>query len=116
MPVKACHDWFDGCTVTHPLAPLGDPRYEFDAGLHYTIPESALLLQLCTGGRSPPVECPLLGQPTTNPVSGAQGLTYDRILVGSEQPFDIQLHQVCVGAWVGVHVHVFSLALSNATE
>ena len=69
-------------------------RYEFDAGLHYTVPESAQLLQLCTGGTEPPVPCPLLGETTTNVVSGHSGLTYDRLLVGTEPPFDVQLHQV----------------------
>ncbi len=54
----------------------GSPApYVFDAGLHYTIPESSLLLQLCTGGAAPPVACDLLGEATVNPVSGKEGVS-----------------------------------------
>lgn len=43
---------------------LGKDNYKFDAGLHYTVPESGLLLQLCTGTEEPPVHMEMLGEPT----------------------------------------------------
>lgn len=42
---------------------LGKEGYSFDAGLHYVVPECGLLLQLCTGGETYPVDMDLMGEP-----------------------------------------------------
>jgi hypothetical protein len=80
------HDRTGGGTHTYDLGP--GASYTFDSGLHYAIPECGKLLQLCTGGREPPVYFDLMGEPDQ---SG--GMTYDRIFIGDERPFDIMLWQ-----------------------
>jgi len=68
---------------------LGKEGWHFDAGLHYTVPESGLLLQLCTGTEDFPVPMDLLGEPT-----GSDGsLTFERVYVGKDPVFEVKVHQ-----------------------
>jgi len=55
----------------------------FDSGLHFTIPQHELLLQLATGAAAPPVRTPKLGEPDG---------TYERIVFasGEEPPLEIK--------------------------
>jgi hypothetical protein len=54
------HDRTGGGTHTYDL---GADNFTFDSGLHYSVPESALLLQLCTGTEKVPVDFDLMGIP-----------------------------------------------------
>jgi hypothetical protein len=54
------HDRTGGGTHTYDLGP---DNFTFDSGLHYSVPESALLLQLCTGTEKVPVDFDLMGIP-----------------------------------------------------
>jgi len=68
---------------------LGKEGWHFDAGLHYTVPESGLLLQLCTGTKEIPVPMDLLGEPP-----GPDGsMTFERVYVGDDPVFEVQVHQ-----------------------
>ena len=48
---------------THTFFIDGKTDYEFDSGLHYTVPQSAELLQLACGTRHKPVEVSKMGEP-----------------------------------------------------
>jgi len=73
---------------------LGKENYRFDAGLHYTVPESGLLLQLCTGTQDQPVRMDPLGEP-----KGKDGsVVYERVYVGEGEPmFEVKMHQKHMG-------------------
>jgi hypothetical protein len=83
------HDRCGGGSHTYEMGPNG--RYVFDSGLHYTVPESALLLQLCTGTRQVPVPVDLMGEPA----DANGGVTYDRVFMQGDEdkPFGFQLYQ-----------------------
>ncbi|GBG33050.1 All-trans-retinol 13,14-reductase [Hondaea fermentalgiana] len=54
------HDMAGGGTHTFVLQ--GKTDYNFDSGLHYTVPESAELIQLACGTRNKPIEFDKLGE------------------------------------------------------
>ena len=54
------HDVAGGGTHTFHID--GKTDYEFDSGLHYTVPQSAELLQLACGTRMKPVEISKMGE------------------------------------------------------
>lgn len=122
------HDIVGGGSHNFTLTSDSKARYVFDSGLHYTIPESSLLLQLCVGTENVPVECEIMGvrpeqlpdtkkspyangsEQAANPhkclSTGAQqcvclnDLTYERIYFENDpKPFDVQLHQRHLREW-----------------
>uniref|UniRef100_A0A6U5ML35 Uncharacterized protein n=1 Tax=Calcidiscus leptoporus TaxID=127549 RepID=A0A6U5ML35_9EUKA len=58
----------------HQFAVNGKSKWRFDAGLHFTVPQHELLLQVACGAAKPPVPCSILGE--------ADG-THDRIALGA---------------------------------